>query len=137
MNIFLQHPIYSLNTEPVLLPLQITIPAQISYMTNSPLSQLNSALGTYIRCVTASISKTFPIIAENTADAMGAIDIQNPGNDYELIGYNITSSWAWGVMNCIKVSDTQYNVYVSFHKPYQKEFKITATVHSFWRRKNI
>lgn len=44
MNIFLQHPIYSLNTEPVLLPLQITIPAQISYMTNSPLSQLNSAL---------------------------------------------------------------------------------------------
>lgn len=48
MNIFLQHPIYSLNTEPVLLPLQITIPAQISYMTNSPLSQLNSALGVNI-----------------------------------------------------------------------------------------
>lgn len=73
----------------------------------------------------------------NTADDMGNVKINSPGNNYELIGYNVTSSWAWGFMNCVQYIDTEYNVYVFFCKPYAAQHEITATIHTLWKRKSV
>lgn len=101
-------------------------------MQNSTLENISN---TDLLYITEYVEKNYSSVTSGKSDTLGGISIKNPGNEFELISYSATSSWAWAVVNCVKSTDIYYNAYVYFINTYSASINIRATIHTLWKRK--